>query len=80
MLDFLKFLPWIPSAKDVCHRSRRASLYFRLVKSLPVERGAGIFQPLMDALIERLNEKNWVHLFPEGMNFLILLQEQKISD
>jgi len=33
---------------------------------MPIERGKGIDQPLMDDVIRKLDEGDWVHMFPEG--------------
>jgi monolysocardiolipin acyltransferase len=40
--------------------------FFRAAKVLPVERGAGMFQPGLAAAEERLRSGDWVHIFPEG--------------
>ena len=38
--------------------------FFRAVKVLPVERGAGLHQLGMRAAENRLNEGDWIHIFP----------------
>ena len=43
--------------------------FFRAVKVLPVERGAGLHQLGMRAAENRLNEGDWIHIFP-GATFL----------
>lgn len=40
--------------------------FFRAAKVLPVERGAGMFQPGLAAAEARLRAGDWVHIFPEG--------------
>jgi monolysocardiolipin acyltransferase len=42
------------------------SWLFTAGKSVPIVRGAGIHQPGMEFLRDRLAEGEWVHLFPEG--------------
>lgn len=51
------------------HASAHRRLYrwfFNQGQTLELFRGQGIFQPALDQAIEKLNEGNWVHVFPEG--------------
>jgi len=40
--------------------------FFRAGQVLPTDRGRGVFQPALDAALDRLAAGDWVHLFPEG--------------
>ncbi|KAI8976415.1 acyltransferase-domain-containing protein [Trametes punicea] len=42
------------------------STFFRLGQVIETFRGKGIFQPAVDAAIEKLNQGEWIHLFGEG--------------
>lgn len=47
----------------------RRSLFNRLFNKgqvISTDRGRGIFQPALDRAIAKLEEGQWVHLFPEG--------------
>lgn len=35
-------------------------------KCIPCVRGGGVFQPAVDACIDKLHLGEWVHVFPEG--------------
>lgn len=51
----------------MCHHT---VLMFRHIfqngKTLPIERGAGIDQPIMKTAASRAAEGDWVHVFPEA--------------
>lgn len=46
--------------------SRWKAWLFTAGKSVPIVRGAGLEQPGMDFLRDRLHAGDWVHMFPEG--------------
>lgn len=57
---------WTLCASDRCFHRSLLVPFFRAAKVLPVERGAGMFQPGLAAAEERLRAGDWVHIFPEG--------------
>lgn len=59
-------LRWALGAKEICFTSPWHSLLFRFGQVLPIVRGNGIFQPVMDHILEELNKGKWLHIFPEG--------------
>ncbi|WIA32912.1 hypothetical protein OEZ86_006083 [Tetradesmus obliquus] len=59
-------LRWTLCASDRCFHRELLVPFFRAAKVLPVERGAGMFQPGLAAAEERLRAGDWVHIFPEG--------------
>ncbi|GBF99938.1 hypothetical protein Rsub_12631 [Raphidocelis subcapitata] len=59
-------LRWTLCASDRCFHRAALVPFFRAAKVLPVERGAGMFQPGLAAAEERLRAGDWVHIFPEG--------------
>lgn len=61
-----KVLRWILTAEDICFTNPVFSYFFRLGKCIPVTRGGGIYQPAMSEALDRLNEGEWLHSFPQG--------------
>eukprot|EP00877_Chromochloris_zofingiensis_P009947 jgi/Chrzof1/5205/Cz15g16090.t1 len=57
---------WTMCAKDICFTNKMLSLFFLNGKTLPIERGGGVEQPVMDAAARRLAAGDCMHIFPEG--------------
>ena len=57
---------WLLGAKEICFTKASHSIFFRMGKVLPIVRGHGVYQPIMNEVLEHLNSGSWLHIFPEG--------------
>ena len=57
---------WALGAREICHSNWLYEWFFTLGQTLPIVRGHGIYQPVMDFALELLNRGEWIHFFPEG--------------
>ncbi|XP_033746737.1 tafazzin-like [Pecten maximus] len=57
---------WTLAADNVCYTSPFNAKFFCLVKSIPVVRGDSVYQRGVDFAIEKLNNGEWVNIFPEA--------------
>lgn len=57
---------WGMGAQDVLFKSKLHTEFFAYGRILPVVRGIGIYQPVMDFIIGLLDDNQWIHIFPQG--------------
>lgn len=56
----------VGAAKELVFSNPLYAWFFGHGQSIPLVRGAGIFQPGMAACLAVLNARGWLHFFPEG--------------
>jgi len=61
-----KLTRWAMCAEDVCFRNKFFNAWCLNGKVLPVVRGGGLEQPVLDVAARLLARGDWVHVFPEG--------------
>jgi monolysocardiolipin acyltransferase len=57
---------WSMGADDIVFTVKKHQIFFSLGKTIPIQRGGGVYQRSMDFAIEQINKGEWVHIFPEG--------------
>jgi monolysocardiolipin acyltransferase len=57
---------WSLGAKDIMFTNPIYSSFFKAGRVISIERGAGIYQEGMNDSIKKLNQGDWIHIFPEG--------------
>lgn len=61
-----KRIRWALAAHDICFTNKMHSTFFMYGKCIPCVRGGGVFQAAVDVCIHKLENGEWVHVFPEG--------------
>lgn len=69
-----KYFRWSLGAKEVCFSKPSHALFFRSGQVLPIVRGDGVYQKIMNEILNELNRGAWLHLFPEGK-----INDQKLN-
>jgi len=59
-------LRWTLCARERCFSNPVVGAVLTAGRALPIDRGAGPLQPGMDAVVDLLDDGQWVHMFPEG--------------
>lgn len=57
---------WSLCAEEICFQNELLRMFFLNGKTLPIQRGKGVDQPIMDVAAKRLGTGDWLHVFPEG--------------
>ena len=57
---------WGICTEEICFSNPAVGAFFGMGRALPIQRGGSIHQKGMATLQRKLNEGEWVHVFPEG--------------
>lgn len=57
---------WALCAKEICYINAFLGQFFQSGKTLAIERGKGLNQPVMRVAAQRVAKGDWLHVFPEG--------------
>lgn len=57
---------WALCAKEICYINHFLGQFFQSGKTLAIERGKGLNQPVMRIAAQRVAQGDWLHVFPEG--------------
>ena len=57
---------WGVCTEEICFSSPWIAAFMSMGKALPIQRGGSIHQKAMATLQARVNEGDWVHVFPEA--------------
>lgn len=57
---------WTMCATDRCYKHPITGPLLSYGKTIPIQRGKGLWQAFMDDAVDLLNEGEWLHVFPEG--------------
>jgi len=61
-----KDMRWSLGAQEVVYRNKWQGYMSSLCRVLPIVRANGVYQPVMNRILEELNNGCWLHIFPEG--------------
>lgn len=53
-------------AREICFQNELLRQFFLNGKTLPIDRGSGVDQPIMGVASRLLQGGQWLHIFPEG--------------
>ncbi|CAD7704851.1 unnamed protein product [Ostreobium quekettii] len=57
---------WSVCAEDICFRNEFLRQFFLTGKTLPITRGGGVSQPVLQGVSQFVQQGEWLHIFPEG--------------